>query len=56
MPIQPGNGSISRYSSREDGATLTFTCNTGYIPQSSQISVCQNGDWTPNPDSHDCQG
>ena len=55
-PIEPDNGSISRYSSREEGATLTFHCNNGYMPEASMVSTCQSGSWTPNPASLSCQG
>ena len=54
--IEPGNGSISRYSSREEGATLTFHCTNGYIPETLMMSTCQNGSWTPDPAGLSCQG
>ena len=55
-PIEPSNGSISRYSSREEGTTLTFHCNNGYIPEILMMSTCQNESWTPDPASLSCQG
>ena len=49
-PSPPTNGRINEYHNGSVGASLTFQCNTGYLPQEQVISTCMaNGTWVPIP-------
>ena len=49
-PSSPTSGRINEYRSGSVGASLTFGCNTGYIPHEQVTSICmENGIWVPMP-------
>ena len=46
----PTNGRINEYHNGSVGASLTFQCNTGYLPHEQVTSTCtKNGSWVPVP-------
>ena len=50
-PSSPTNGRINEYHDGSVGASLTFQCNTGYLPHQLVTSTCMaNGNnWVPIP-------
>ena len=49
-PSSPTNGRINEYHNGSVGASLTFQCNTGYLPHQLVTSTCMaNCNWIPIP-------
>ena len=38
---------IESYAGREEGSTVTFQCNEGFVPVGDMMSTCSGGQWLP---------
>ncbi len=53
--MPPINGSIENYDNSSLGAMANFSCDEGFIPIISILTVCtSDGEWNPNPEQHIC--
>ena len=54
-PNPPTNGQIGNYSRTTEGADVNFTCDSGFIPVTEIVAVCESdGLWNPLPENHTC--
>ena len=53
--MTPINGSLGNYPHTREGIDVTYHCNEGFRPSSSEISTCTDlALWIPEPEEHNC--
>ena len=54
-PATPGNGFIGPYQNTTEGAEISFSCNSGFVPNTTRMATCgADGRWNPDPATHMC--
>ena len=54
-PIPPSRGSIENFQTAAEGATITYNCSPGLVPQTQMSAVCTNTAWRPDPATLECR-
>ncbi len=55
VPVPPTDGFLGSISHTQEGATVTYQCDSGYRPSAVFISTCTDAAlWIPAPEEHNC--